>query len=97
MDIEPWVVTAVISAISAAAAVYVAARGAMRDKESDKEELTARITAIEQSLATIRVKIDALAEHVNRHNNVIERTYQLESELNTIKNEHERMHHNDKI
>lgn len=79
MDITPYigyVVTAVITFIT----FYVATKNANNDKfaelKSQNAEQTAMISALKEQVITLK-------EQVEKHNGVIERTFKLESDMNT--------------
>jgi outer membrane murein-binding lipoprotein Lpp len=54
------------------------------DIEDLKEDVTGINATIQQQIAVIDVKIETLSNRVEKHNNVIERTYKLEQAVTDI-------------
>lgn len=52
----------------------------MQNIESLKDDITKVNANVQQQIAIIEIKIDELSKRVEKHNNVIERTYKLEQE-----------------
>ncbi|MCR4849817.1 MAG: hypothetical protein K5870_01025 [Lachnospiraceae bacterium] len=52
--------------------------------DSLKEDVTGINATFQQHIAVIDVKIDTLSDRVEKHNNVIERTYKLEQAVTDI-------------
>lgn len=52
----------------------------MQNIESLKDDITKVNSNVQQQIAIIEIKIDELSKRVEKHNNVIERTYKLEQE-----------------
>lgn len=49
------------------------------EMSSLRDEVTAVNANMQQQIALVELKIETLSERVEKHNNVVERTYQLES------------------
>ena len=93
--------TAIVCAIISGAVTLLVSIGtwhvtAKKDRNENKklvfqkvEELKDDITAInanvQQQIAIIEVKIDTLSQRVEKHNQVIERTYKLEQAVEDLK------------
>lgn len=56
-----------------------------KDLESLKDDVTGINATIQQQIAVIDVKIETLSQRVEKHNNVIERTYKLEQAVEDLK------------
>ncbi len=52
----------------------------MKNIEDLKDDITKVNANVQQQIAIIEIKIDELSKRVEKHNNVIERTYKLEQE-----------------
>ena len=72
MDITPYV-SAIVTAVIAIVGGYVAMKNANN----------AKLEALSVQIATLSTQICDLKEQVEKHNGVIERTYRLETEMNT--------------
>lgn len=58
-----------------------------RKAENEREKQMIQIQAtLNQAIAVIETKIDALEKKQDKHNNVIERTYALEKDVAVLKN-----------
>lgn len=56
-----------------------------KDLESLRDDVTGINATFQQHIAVIDVKIDTLSDRVEKHNNVIERTYKLEQAVEDLK------------
>lgn len=63
----------IVSAIIAVFGAYAATKKASDDRERDYAN----------SIARLEVKLDMLADTVEKHNSIVERTYKLESDVKT--------------
>ena len=63
----------VVSALIAVFGSYAATKKASEDRERGYAD----------SIARLEVKLDMLADTVEKHNSIVERTYKLESDVNT--------------
>lgn len=63
----------IVSALIAVFGAYAATKKASEDRERNHAD----------SIARLEVKMDMLASTVEKHNNVVERTYKLESDVKT--------------
>lgn len=52
----------------------------MQNIQGIKDDITGINANVQQQIAIIELKIDGLSERVEKHNNVIERTYKLEQD-----------------
>lgn len=78
MAIEPWVVTALISAASCVIAIVATSHTISKDKDVKDDEMAMRLSDIDTKLAVLDEKVETLSERVQRHNGVIERVFRLE-------------------
>lgn len=72
MDITPYA-SAIVTAVIAIVGGYVA----MKNANNAKLEL------LHVQIAELSTKIDGLTSQVEKHNNVLERVFKLESDMNT--------------
>lgn len=79
MVIEPWVVTALISAASCVFAIIGTSHSMNKDRDAKEDEVSNRLSAIETKLAVMESKMDTLSERVHKHNGVMERMFKLEA------------------
>lgn len=68
-----YLITLLTSSISAAAAILVCVLNNRAQAARAREDQA-------KQMAIIELKIDTLSERVNKHNNLIERTYKLEEQ-----------------
>lgn len=91
-----WLSTFASPIISAAIAVfgaYTATKRAAEDREREHEkEEKERAIKVQTELAEIRTDIKHLSEEVKKHNNVIERTYVLETEVANLYHRYDELH-----
>lgn len=78
MAIEPWVVTALISAASCVFAIVATSHTLSKDKDAKDDKTARRLSDIDTKLAVLDKKVDTLSTRVQRHNGVIERVFRLE-------------------
>ena len=77
------IVVAVISLIGTVVTVLAANRHTLAELDKKSELSDARLDAkLERHQAVTDTKIEILTHKVERHNNMIERTYQLEGRMN---------------
>lgn len=77
------IVVAVVSLIGTIITVWAANRHTLAELEKKSELSDQRLDAkLERHQAVTDTKIDALTQKVERHNNMIERTYILEGRMN---------------
>ena len=77
------IVVAVISLIGTVVTVLAANRHTLAELDKKSELSDARLDAkLERHQAVTDTKIEILTQKVERHNNMIERTYQLEGRMN---------------
>ena len=72
MDVTPYI-SPIVTVIVAIVGAYIAMKNANNAKF---EQLSTQI-------ASLTVKVDSIKEDVERHNNTVERTYKLESDVHT--------------
>ena len=84
MDITPYV-GSIVTIVVAVVGGYVAMKNANNQRFTD---LTAQIARLE-------TKMDDLSERVEKHNNTIERTFKLESDMNTAFKRIDELKHRD--
>ena len=77
--------TALISPIISALIAVFGAYQAVRRTADERERKYA------DSIARLETKMDLLADRVEKHNNVVERTYRLEMEVNNLYNRYAEM------
>lgn len=82
------IVVAVISLIGTVVTVLAANRHTLAELDKKSELSDARLDAkLERHQAVTDTKIEILTQKVERHNNMIERTYQLEGRMNEAEHE----------
>lgn len=91
MAVEPWVVTALISAASCVFAVVATMHTLNKDKDSKDSATSRHLAEIDMKLAVLAEKIDELSGRVEKHNGVIERVYKLESDEATMWHRHDEL------
>lgn len=74
MEIIEIIISPIVSALLAAFAAYTATKRAADERMRKQEEATARLEE----------KVDALKHEVEKHNQVIERTYKLEADVQNL-------------
>lgn len=57
----------------------------LKNIEDLKDDISAVNATVQQQIAVIDVKIETLSQRVEKHNNVIERTYKLEQAVEDLK------------
>lgn len=78
MAIEPWIVTALISAASCVIAIVATSHTLSKDKDAKDGDVARKLSDIDTKLAVLDEKVETLSERVQRHNGVIERVFRLE-------------------
>lgn len=75
----------IVSAILAIFGAYQATKTAAEEREREMERrMNERDSAMKSDLASLTTKVDLLSERVEKHNNLIERTAQLETEVTNL-------------
>ena len=88
MDMSEAIVVAVISLIGTVITVLAANRHTLTELDKKSELSDAKLDAkLERHQAVTDTKIDALTQKVERHNNMIERTYILEGKMNEVEHD----------
>ena len=83
MDMSEAIVVAVISLIGTVITVLAANRHTLTELDKKSELSDAKLDAkLERHQAVTDTKIDELSKMVEKHNQMIERTYQLEGRMN---------------
>ena len=73
-----WVITIICALLGP----YMAVKRANEDRERKYAD----------SMARVETKIDTLSSRVEKHNNVIERTYKLETEVENLYHRYDELH-----
>ena len=77
------IIVAAISLVGTVITVWAANRHTLSELDKKSELSDARLDAkLEKHQAVTDAKIDALASKVEKHNHMVERTYQLEGRMN---------------
>ena len=77
------IIVALISLLGTVVTVWAANRHTLAELDKKSELSDAKLDAkLEQHQAVTDTKIDELAKKVEKHNNMIERTFQLEGRMN---------------
>lgn len=93
MDWLPSLISSIVSAAIAVFGAYTATKRAAEDRELAREkEEKERTIKVHTELAEIRTDIKHLSEEVKKHNNVIERTYILETEVANLYHRYDELH-----
>ena len=71
--------------LSAILAAFSAYQGTKRAAEERERQHAASIARLETKIAQLETKLDLLSERVEKHNNVMERTFKLETEVSNLK------------
>lgn len=75
-------ISPIVSAIVAVFGAYVATKRAAEERERKYADAIARL----------ETKVDVLSERVEKHNNIIERTYKLETEVDNLYHRYDELH-----
>lgn len=82
------IIVAVISLLGTVITVWAANRHTLAELEKKSELSDAKIDAkLERHQAVTDTKIEELTRKVERHNNMIERTYQLEGRMTEVEHD----------
>lgn len=82
------IVVAVVSLVGTIITVWAANRHTLAELEKKSELSDQRLDAkLERHQAVTDTKIDELTRKVERHNNMIERTYQLEGRMHEVESD----------
>lgn len=85
MQLEPWVITALISALTCAVTITATTHNLGKDKDTKAATVEHHLSEIDTKLAVLTAELKQLSSRVEKHNHVIERVYQLETEVASIK------------
>ena len=81
----PTIFSAIVSALLAAYSAYSATKKAAEERERQRDALMAeRYREQSESIARLETKVDLLSDRVDKHNNLIERTYRLEADVHNM-------------
>ena len=82
------IIVALVSLAGTVITVWAANRHTLAELDKKSELSDAKIDAkLERHQAVTDTKIDELTRKVERHNNMIERTYQLEGRMNEVEHD----------
>ena len=82
------IIVALISLLGTVVTVWAANRHTLAELDKKSELSDAKLDAkLERHQAVTDTKIDELVKKVEKHNNMIERTYQLEGRMNEAEHE----------
>lgn len=70
--------------VSALVAVFGAYQAVKREADERERKYAAAIARLETKIAQLETKVDLLSDRVEKHNNTIERTFRLESEVDNL-------------
>ena len=78
-------ISCIVSALIAAYSSYQATKKAAEERSREFERLmNERDISITSEIAALSAKVDILSERVEKHNNLIERTYKLEADVQNL-------------
>ena len=82
------IIVALISLLGTVVTVWAANKHTLSELDKKSELSDAKLDAkLERHQAVTDTKIDELAKKVEKHNNMIERTFQLEGRMNEVEHE----------
>ena len=85
--------SAIVAALVAVFGSYSATKRAAEDRERERDKADKeRDIKMQTELAEIRTDIKHLSDEVKKHNNVIERTYKLETEVANLWHRYDEIH-----
>lgn len=87
MAVEPWVITALISAAACVISIIGTSHALNKDRDAKDDAAAAELANIKTDLAVLANKMDTLSERVRKHNSVMERMYKLEAREDEIEHE----------
>ena len=76
--IEPAVISMIASVASAIVAALVMSHNMRKDKDAKDRAMDERLSGLKTDIAVLSSNVDMLSKHVEKHNGVIERMYELE-------------------
>lgn len=91
MQLEPWVITALISALTCAVTITATSHNLGKDKDAKDSAVEHHLSEIDTKLAVLTAELKQLSSRVEKHNGVIERVYKLESDEATMWRRHDEL------
>lgn len=91
MGIEPGVVTALIGIATGVLSAISVVHALNKDKDAKEDATATHLSGIDTKLAVLTEKVDELSGRVEKHNNVIERVYKLETDEATMWKRHDEL------